>query len=139
MLLKKANTGGSDAESDEDEESWDGFDDDKTVEPVDHEEEYVDEDKYTTVTIEEVDVSRDGLRKVAADDDSEHEQEDEPKNEGQKSTAKPEGKAVAKKEWPKKKKKKFRYEPKAVRKVTVEKQRSASKARAESRKSRAAK
>ena len=35
------------------------------------EEEYVDDDKLTTVTVEAVDVSRDGLKKVAEDEDEE--------------------------------------------------------------------
>ena len=40
----------------------------KAVEALDHDEEYVDEDRYTTVTIEAVDVSKEGLQKVAGEE-----------------------------------------------------------------------
>src|ERR1700712_4204114 len=39
--------------------------------PVNHEDEYVDEDKYTTVTVETVGISRDGFVNPGADSDSE--------------------------------------------------------------------
>ena len=117
--------GGAEGESTE-EEGWNGIQDDEAVvEPVDHEEEYVDEDRYTTVTIEAVNVSKEGLIKVA-DDESEEQSENE--------VVKPETKASGKKIWPKKpRKKKFRYESKAERKVTRGKQKAGNKARADAR------
>jgi len=95
---------------------------------VDHEEEYIDEDRYTTVTVEAVDVSKDGLHKVADEDSSDETMQLE--------DTKPVEKAESgKKVWPKKpKKKKFRYETKAERKITRAKQKSGSKARAQARK-----
>lgn len=110
---------------DSDDESWGGIDDGIEVEPVDHEEEYIDEDRYTTVTVEAVDVTKHGLHRIADDDD-------EPKEEVK---VKPvEKEKDGKKKWPKKeKKKKFRYETKAERKITRGKQKAGNKAKADSR------
>ena len=109
----------------EDEGEWGGFEDEPVVEAVDHEEEYVDEDRYTTVTVEAVDVSKEGLQKVVDEDESEDTLE----------TEKPvEKEEDGKKKWPKKpQKKKFRYESKAERKVTRGKQKAGNKARADAR------
>ena len=65
----------------EEDESWGGIEDEgdmvvKAVEVLDHEEEYVDEDRYTTVTVEAVDVSKDGLLKVV-DEESDDRKEEE--------------------------------------------------------------
>lgn len=77
------------------------------VDSIDQEEEFVDEDKYTTVTIESVGISKHGFEKRGGEDEPEA---------GQKE----------KREWtkerpksnkPKKKKIKFRYETKAERKA----------------------
>ena len=62
-----------DAESSSDEAegedgAWNGIED-APVEPIDHEAEYIDEDKYTTVTVEEVDISRDGISKKGETDE----------------------------------------------------------------------
>lgn len=110
-----------------DDEEWAGFDDDALApELVDHEEEYVDEDKYTTVTVEAVDVTKEGLHRVADEEDSE-------------DTLEAEVKPVQKEEkgkkvWPKKpRKQKFRYESKAERKATRGKQKAGNKARADAR------
>lgn len=115
----------------EEDESWGGIEDEgdmvvKAVEVLDHEEEYVDEDRYTTVTVEAVDVSKDGLLKVV-DEESDDRKEEE--------YAKPvEKEEMGKKKWPKKeRKKKFRYESKAERKVTRGKQKAGNKARADAR------
>jgi ribosomal RNA-processing protein 17 len=115
----------------EEEDAWGGIEDEgdlavKAVEVVDHEEEYVDEDRYTTVTIEAVDVSKEGLQKVV-DEESDDGKEEE--------YAKPaEKEETGKKKWPKKeRKKKFRYESKAERKVTRGKQKAGNKARADAR------
>ncbi|KAJ9142681.1 hypothetical protein NKR23_g6971 [Pleurostoma richardsiae] len=110
---------GSDSESEdgEDGDEWGGFQDEPAaLEPVDHEEEYIDEDRYTTVTVEAVTVDRDGMHKPKRITEEE-EDEDEAKD---KTAAKFEGKdsegSTDKKKFPpKKKKKKFRYESKAER------------------------
>lgn len=109
----------------EDEGEWGGFEDELVVEAVDHEEEYVDEDRYTTVTVEAVDVSKEGLQKIVDEEESEDTLE----------TEKPAEKGEdGKKKWPKKPpKKKFRYESKAERKVTRGKQKAGNKARADAR------
>ena len=105
---------------------WNGIEDEPVVEPVDHEEEYIDEDRYTTVTVETVDVSKEGLTKVEEEDSSDEtaEVDSQPV---EKETSK-------KKVWPKKeRKKKFRYESKAERKFTRGKQKAGNKARADAR------
>ena len=124
------------------EDEWDGI-----VEgpEVDHEEEYIDEDRHTTVTIEAVDVTKDGLHKIAAERENGY-QSDEVQDDRKPSTngeTGPDaqktrnGKRIWTKErpgGPKKKRKKFRYESKAERKVTRHKERSGSKAKAKARK-----
>lgn len=113
-------------EADAGEVEWGGIADDMVPELVDHEEEYVDEDKYTTVTVEEVDVSKEGLVRVAGEVESEDTLEADVKPVAQEATGK--------KKWPKKeRKKKFRYESKAERKVTRGKQKAGNKARADAR------
>lgn len=129
----------------EDSEGWNGIeDDDDTVEPVtellDHQEEYIDEDKYTTVTVEEVGIDKEGIHKIADerdyDDDDEGDRygikHNKTKEETSKSTAK---NSSAKKEWPKKqKKKKFRYETKVERRFALAKQKASKRAKAQARK-----
>lgn len=91
---------------------------------MDHEEEYIDEDRYTTVTVEEVDVTKEGLSKTL---DSEDEDEDAKVRERGKEV---EGKEKAKKIWPKKvKKRAFRYETKAERKLGRAKEKAKATAR----------
>ena len=112
-------------EPEEDDGEWRGIEDDPVeVEVVDHEEEYIDEDKYTTVTVEAVGVSKEGLKKVVAEDD-----------ESEKEYAKPfEKDEKGKKVWPKKvRKKKFTYESRAERKFTKAKQKAGNKSRADAR------
>lgn len=87
--------------------------------PIDMEEEYIDEDKYTTVTVEAVSVDRDGLHKPELEKPSEdagHKQEG--------ATAEEDSKKDAKRKYPAKKNKKFRYENKFERAVEARKQRS---------------
>jgi ribosomal RNA-processing protein 17 len=124
-LLREA--AGSDAEENSEEDNtWNGIQDVPTVEPIDHEAEYVDEDKYTTVTIEAVDVSKEGLSRITQSDDSEEDTQEAPKL--------VENKEKPKKLWPKKpKKKKFRYETKVERKMSRAKQKSGNKAKADAR------
>jgi ribosomal RNA-processing protein 17 len=120
--------GGANGESTE-EDGWTGIQDDElVVEQVDHEEEYVDEDRYTTVTVEAVEVSKEGLSKVVDDEETKASEIE---------VVKPVKKEVSgKKIWPKKpKKQKFRYESKAERKVTRGKQKAGNKARADARRS----
>jgi len=126
-LLKDAETssfGGDSLEHD----TWDGIQDETPVEPIDHEAEYIDEDRFTTVIVEAVDVTKEGLHKIVEDEEETRSQDD-----GKvafESTAK----TNTKKNWPKKvKKQKFRYESKAERKVTRGKQKAGNKSKADAR------
>lgn len=100
------------------ENGWEGIPE-AVPELVDHEEEYVDEDKYTTVTVEEVDISRDGIRKIQGADEDGGEAPDtikvptlpaKPKKDSARKTRDKDKKI-------KKKKKTFRYESPAERKM----------------------
>lgn len=129
-LLQDVNGGDSDGE-----EGWNGFDDDPVEKPpvdiLDHEEEYIDEDRYTTVTVEAVDVDKEGLHKaVDEDEDSDAERELKKKYKSE------EGKEDdGKKKWPKKpRKQKFRYESKVERKMTRAKQKAGKRKAADARK-----
>lgn len=107
---------------------WDGVEE---VPPIDHEAEYIDEEKYTTVIVEALDLSKEGLHKMEQegrkqDEDGvpEVEEEDaEPRDATKpkkRTWTKEKPKAHADK--PKQKKKKFRYETKSERKFTRMKQ-----------------
>ena len=114
-------------------EEWGGFDDrtlDKGV--SDYEEEYLDEDRFTTVTIENVQVTRDGLEKqLRAVEGS----ESDSNITSVKSQGKPQRVWTKEKpNRPKKKKKKFRYENKADRKMTRHKEKAGGRAQAMARK-----
>ena len=126
QILKEVEGVGARLES-EDGDAWGGIEEKKPVEEVlDLEEEYVDEDRYTTVTVEAVEISKEGLRKVV--DDESDEAPDLVPTENRKEDK-------SKKKWPKKeRKKKFRYESKAERKVTRGKQKAGNKAREDARK-----
>ncbi|KAF4507608.1 hypothetical protein G6O67_004088 [Ophiocordyceps sinensis] len=106
--------------NDAEEDEWGGFPDKPDLDIIDHEEEYVDEDRYTTVTVETVSVSREGLSKPQVDGDEADDVE----------AAHPSGleKEPQKKgRWPAKaKKKKFRYESKIERQLTNSGQRAKS-------------
>ncbi|RAL15635.1 rRNA-processing protein RRP17 [Aspergillus homomorphus CBS 101889] len=129
---------GSDQESEDEEneeEDWEGF-----AEPpaVDYEAEYIDEDKYTTVTVEEMDTSKEGLFRSTVDDSD---NEDEGSESGSRATADPIPSAEQSKKRksdtkPKKKKKKFRYESKEDRKVTRMKERASKSRKANARRER---
>jgi len=131
-LLKDVKTPGLDDDDTMEDESWGGIGDDTVPDLVDHEEEYIDEDRYTTVTVEAVNVSKDGLQKAADEEGSDEDMED---GEGSGDIMKEAGKdPTGKKTWPKKpRKKKFRYESKAERKVTWGKQRAGNRAKADAR------
>ncbi|KAM0204300.1 hypothetical protein ACHAPA_007777 [Fusarium lateritium] len=114
-LLRESEAAGAvGLESEEEEgEEWDGFPDQPQLDIVDHEEEYIDEDRYTTVTVESVSVTRDGLHKPQVDDpEKEEDKKEEPKDD----------KTEKSRREPKKKKKKFRYESKFDRQLTNRKQ-----------------
>lgn len=141
--LRQARLAGGEEVTDEeeDEDEWAGIEDgddnenaDKkkpaVPEFVDHEEEYIDEEKYTTVTVEAVDIDREGMHALSGrhtSDSEESEADSDEDGEGDGATKKKkykEGEASAedgkdqkkKKEWPKKtKKKQFRYESKTER------------------------
>ena len=126
-------TDAEEEEEDDDDQEWSGIEDDTpaVVEFVDHEEEYIDEDKYTTVTVEAVDIDRDGMHALsgrhtsdseaseACSDDDGKQGEDglgQKKDlKGGATEAKVGSKDGQKKVWPKKKRKKFRYESKNER------------------------
>ncbi|KAL8713561.1 MAG: hypothetical protein Q9220_002423 [cf. Caloplaca sp. 1 TL-2023] len=119
------------------EELWNGIEEPANV---DHEDDYLDEDRHTIVTVEAVNVSRDGLQKTQ--DGAEEEtvastQIDEREvSAGNPKQKEPKGRrAVTKRttsEQPKRKKK-FRYESKAERKMTRAKQKMGSSAKAKAR------
>jgi len=143
-LLKKANgelseegEGEEDEEADEEreDEEWAGFE-----EPVEinWEEEYIDEDKYTTVTVETVDISKSGFSKpeeAGSEEDSEGGREAAVESKLQASNKRVWTKEKPSKDRPKKKMKKFRYESKADRKVTRLKERSKNREQAKVRRS----
>ncbi|KAI0446592.1 nucleolar protein 12-domain-containing protein [Xylaria telfairii] len=109
-------------------EEWGGFQD-KPSQPdvIDHEEEYIDEDRFTTVTVESVNVSKDGLTSSRPDEESETEEEEEDANK-KAQEAQPE-KNHSKERHSTKKKQKFRYETKLERQITNIKQKARSKRR----------
>lgn len=120
-LLKQAEQAGQDGDEDSEDgtedEAWDGFEDSPALEPVDQQQEYIDEDLYTTVTVESVSVDREGLHKPL-------EEAERREREAQSKKAMEEGDAANKdkKERPKKKKKKFTYETKFERQIADRKQ-----------------
>ncbi len=100
---------------------WHGISE-TSVPPVDHEAEYIDEEKYTTVTVESMDVSKEGLLK-AQEDRNEPESGEDGQVAADTKDAPPE---KQKKPWTKdkpkdgskkrKKSRNFRYESKVDRK-----------------------
>ncbi len=124
-MLKVAREAGLDGDNngtgaDSEDDEWGGFDDEMPVEPVDHEEEYVDEDRFTTVVVQSVFVDRDGLHKP---DDSSGAPTGNDETENQDQVEAPE--QAAKKDHgsrPKKAKEKFRYETKVERQAEARKQ-----------------
>ncbi|KAI9668207.1 MAG: hypothetical protein M1821_001027 [Bathelium mastoideum] len=127
-LLRQTNgnvesNGGLSAEgSTADDEEWQGFGEPLEVHRVD---EYIDEDKYALVTVESVDVAKDGLHVTAEDDEEDDQSASDAGNHQVTVNGRPEKKRVWTKERPagkKPKKKKFRYESVAERKVERQKQ-----------------
>jgi ribosomal RNA-processing protein 17 len=119
-ILKEAERAGhldEDSTSDgNDAGEWGGFDDAPSLEPIDHEEEYIDEDRYTTVTVESVNISKEGLIKPEEEDSDDG---DALKDETKQAVP---GEGKEEKKTPKKKKPKFRYETKTERQISQRKQ-----------------
>lgn len=119
---------------------------------MDHEAEYIDEDKYTTVVVEEMDVTKEGLMKVGQDedDDSTTGKSPEPdaaaEEENADAISKSEKKKTGKRPWSKdkpkdkdaprkpRKKRNFRYEGKLERKASRFKQKRKNSEQAKARK-----
>ncbi|KAK3351239.1 nucleolar protein 12-domain-containing protein [Neurospora tetraspora] len=129
-LLHEAERAGTDdktAEKKSDDE-WDGISEDEVAEEpaLDVEEEYIDEDRYTTVTVEAVSVDRDGIHKprtLKDEEDSETEKNNKKKKAAEEA-AQQEADKKSKRNFPeKKKKRKFTYESRHDRNVTERKQR----------------
>lgn len=120
-------------------EEWSGIPDEEPT-PIDHEAEYIDEDKYTTVTVEAMDVSREGLFKAEQAKDDGHKT-----YEKNTSTNKEPGAGGKKSKWTKekpkdgaekpkrKKKRNFRYESKTERKTARSKEKSKGRKQARER------
>ncbi|KAJ4411083.1 hypothetical protein N0V91_001456 [Didymella pomorum] len=126
-LMRLANGDIPDEPSSEDDDEEDpltgeatftGFDD-----PINLEDEYIDEDKYTTVTVETVGINRTGFSRPG-EEAEELRKEREAREEAEKEAKKKRvwTKEKPKSDRPKKKKVKFRYETKAERKVERMKQ-----------------
>ena len=121
-LLRESEAAGAIvAGSDSDGSEWGGFEDAPEPEIIDHEEEYLDEDRYTTVKVESVSVTRDGLERPKLESS-----EDE-------AEVKEEAETNEKKRPPKKPKKKFRYETKIERQLSQQKVKAKKKAKAANR------
>ncbi|KAK4239125.1 nucleolar protein 12-domain-containing protein [Achaetomium macrosporum] len=125
ILREAEHAGTTDQNKDSSEEEWEGLSDTDVPEPpIDLEEEYIDEDKYTTVTVEAVNVDRDGLRKPDLEESSEDEDSapDEDGNGGNDPRKEANRTAKRSKDLTKKKKRKFRYETKFERDLEARKQ-----------------
>jgi ribosomal RNA-processing protein 17 len=123
--IEEEGQGGEDGE-------WEGIQD---VHEIRREDEYVDEEKYTTVVVENVDITREGLENLDKDSEDEDAEPAKRGNDRESQRSKnDEAKRKASKGPPKKKKKKFRYENKEARKLSRVKERSRNSAQAEKRK-----
>jgi ribosomal RNA-processing protein 17 len=99
--------GDSDGNEDEEEKTgeWTGIED-AEPEPIDHEAEYIDEDKYTTVTVEAMDVTKEGLMRFeeeelnGTEEEKSKTQNDEGAEDVEKSASKTE-KKTTKRPWTK--------------------------------------
>lgn len=145
--MKPAVTHASEEDSSESDDEIQQESADGSVEPVlekiDHEAEYIDEDKYTSVVVEEVGVDRDGFVHDAPDESKEnHAEEEKDGSHGRKETT--ESSSKSKRKWTvekpkdaaakaKKRRKKFRYETKAERKFERGKQRAKNSKQAKAR------
>lgn len=131
-LLKPSFPNEDDSDHDQDSsdagEEWAGIADPEPV-PVDHEAEYIDEDKYTTVTVETLDVSREALFKVEQESGqtdppqigTEDVDKEPPTEDKRRRWTKDKPKAKSTKVQ--KKRRNFRYESKGERKMSRTKER----------------
>jgi ribosomal RNA-processing protein 17 len=144
---KKYNQIESDGDGEEGSESgedvaWEGFEEEAPP-PISKVDEYIDEDKYATVTVESVDITRDGFKTgTSEDEDARRSSGDE----GEQVKGKTDGPPTVKKKWTKeyprsnkskKKKKTFRYESKEERKANRMKERTKNRAQAQARRAKA--
>ncbi|KAJ4361520.1 hypothetical protein N0V95_001772 [Ascochyta clinopodiicola] len=129
-IPSEAEDSSSDSDADPAEATFHGFDD-----PINQEDEYVDEDKYTTVTVETVGINRTGFSRPG-EEEAELKKEQEAREEKEREEKKKRvwTKEKPRNDRPKKKKVKFRYETKAERKVERMKQGMKKKKLAEKRK-----
>lgn len=125
--------------SDDEEESFNGIEEPAKV---DHEDDYLDEDKHTVVTVEAVTISHEGLQprqegsaEEGDDPGATKHAEVTPRGppSGNAETGLKDQRTIQNLKKQPKKKKKFRYESKAERKVTRMKERSGGKAKAKER------
>jgi ribosomal RNA-processing protein 17 len=131
-LLKQASgdmSEAADTDAEDDENEFQGFDEELPP-PIDREEEYIDEDRYTTVTVESVDVNKSGFSKPDGEDGSKEDGDETKDADGKKRVWTKEN---PKKDRPKKRKVKFRYETKSERKITRFKERSKNRSQAKAR------
>jgi ribosomal RNA-processing protein 17 len=133
-LLHESKVAGIDEDEDSEEDVWDGIQDGQTVEAIDYEAEYIDEDRYTTVTVEAIDVSKDGLHKIVDEDETERDEDNTQAESGGKAAKNT--KTAITKVWPKKTRKKFRYESKVERKASRAKQKAGNRLKADARRER---
>lgn len=146
-LLAPPTTPKVDEDDSESDGGWSGITDPEPP-PIDHEAEYIDEDKYTTVRVEAMDVTREGLFKAqqSAEEDGEQNADAPEENGQQTADISEEPTSEKKRTWTKdkpkdgahkikKKKRNFRYESKAERKVTRSKERSKNHKQARERRS----
>ncbi|CAG7994094.1 unnamed protein product [Penicillium salamii] len=134
VLQRMKEDAGDISDKEEGDDAWEGIEEPPAV---DYEAEYIDEDKYTTVTVEEMDASREGLLKSAHEDDTDNEEEKEKPvetKEAETKTAKKRKPRSAASEAARKKKRNFRYESKEVRRETMRKQRNVKSKKAKARK-----
>ncbi|KKA28812.1 hypothetical protein TD95_002830 [Thielaviopsis punctulata] len=137
-MLKEHQMAGNIDSDDEANQEWSGIEDSETEgkadepelaagdEIVDIEEEYIDEDRFTTVKVESVTVTRDGLSKPGA----ELEEAEEKRRRAKEAAEEAKKNEKPKKQWPKKdKKNKFRYENKIERSMDRARQSARNKAK----------
>ena len=153
-MLKKAREGDSSAEE-EDEDGKDGAEADgegnpevqhEVVEDARHEDEYIDEDKYTTVTVEPMEGSENDESDSAASEDEDRADSRKVKKATTRDVVLPDGTVKKKRIWTKEKPstskvkkkekpKKFRYESKVERRATKAKQSARNSSAAKARRS----
>ncbi|ETN38452.1 uncharacterized protein HMPREF1541_06487 [Cyphellophora europaea CBS 101466] len=136
--------GSGDIESDSDgNDEADQVSDNQPLEKIDHEAEYVDEDKYTSVVVEEVGVDRDGFVRAGGSEQSDDEPAADDSTAGD-QTVGTRPTPTVKRKWThdkpkdaaskaKMKRKKFRYESKAERKAERDKQKAKNSKQAKAR------